>query len=156
MSAPAALRGTFSDFKLIRGRKCAQIVIEVPLEQADAALQALGGLPNPADERWVAVARLNPEANQKKPAEQKERRRFNELPAASQIAIACQSESYREYLRFRYVAEWIIGEADAGQWVKNFLGVKSKREVVPGSPAFAAWVEHYGSYEVWLKYERAA
>ena len=155
MSAPAALRGTFSDFKLIRGRKCAQIVIEVPLEQADAALQALGGLPNPADERWVAVARLNHEAKQEKPAEQKERRRFNELPAASQIAIACQTDTFREYLSICKGVH-LPGEESCDAWVKSFLGVQSKTEVVPGSEAFAKWTELHGSYQVWLKYERAA
>jgi hypothetical protein len=44
---PAATQGTFSDFRLIKGRKVCQIVIEVPIEQADQALAALGGLPQP-------------------------------------------------------------------------------------------------------------
>ncbi len=34
---------TFSDFRLVKGRKVCQLVCEVPLEQADAALAALGG-----------------------------------------------------------------------------------------------------------------
>ena len=34
-------------------------MIEVPLEQAGAALEAMGGLPMPEESRWVAVARLS-------------------------------------------------------------------------------------------------
>ena len=40
----AAIKATFSDFKLIKTRKVAQLVMEIPVEQADAALKALGGL----------------------------------------------------------------------------------------------------------------
>ncbi len=155
MSA-AAFQGTFSDFKLIRGRKCAQIVIEVPLEQADAALQALGGLPNPADERWVAVARLHAEAKQEQREEPTEGRRWHQMPAASQIALACQSESFREFLTLRYRASGLVDAATCDHWIKAHLGVDSKREVTPASESFATWTELYGNYLVWLKYERAA
>lgn len=58
MSAAAIIRGTFADFKLIKGRKVAQVVIEVPIEEADAALRALGGVPMPHLDRWCAVALL--------------------------------------------------------------------------------------------------
>jgi hypothetical protein len=34
MSDRSATMGTFSDFKIIRGRKVAQIVVEIPLERA--------------------------------------------------------------------------------------------------------------------------
>jgi predicted metalloenzyme YecM len=54
----AVTQGTFADFRLIKGRKVCQIVIEVPIEQADQAVAALGGLPQPATEAWVAIARL--------------------------------------------------------------------------------------------------
>lgn len=158
MTRPAAIQGCFSDFKLIRGRKVAQLVIEVPLEQADAALQALGGIPNPADERWVAVARLNPEAKQPQREETDEegrKRRFHEMNPAAQIAMSCQSPSFREFLRDR--EGYIHDDADtADAWVKGILRVRSKTDVVPGSQAFAKWNEMRGNYEVWLKYERAA
>jgi hypothetical protein len=158
MNKPAALKGTFSDFKLIRSRKICQLVIEVPLEHADAALQALGGIPNPADERWVAVARLNPEAKAQ-PIESDEdgrKRRFHEMNPAAQIAMSCSAPSFREYLRTHKVASLPDDKDACDSWLKGFLGVKSKTEVVPGSEAFAVWNELRGSYEVWLRYERAA
>jgi hypothetical protein len=64
----AAIKGCFSDFKLIRTRSVCQIVIEVPLEQADAALAALGGLPRPEQERWIALARIDLNAVKKQEA----------------------------------------------------------------------------------------
>ena len=155
----AAFQGTFSDFKLIRGRKCAQIVIEVPLEQADAALQALGGLPNPADERWVAVARLSQHTKhepQQESDEEGRKRRFHEMNPAAQIAMSCQTPSFREFIRDRK-SGFLPDDKDAcDKWLKGYLGVQSKTEVVPGSVAFALWNELRGSYEVWLKYERSA
>ena len=36
-----AIKATFSDFKLIKGRKVAQLIFEVPIEATDAALAAL-------------------------------------------------------------------------------------------------------------------
>jgi hypothetical protein len=56
---PAAIQASFSDFRLIKGRKTAQLILEIPIEGADAALAALGGIPQPHSERWVGVARLN-------------------------------------------------------------------------------------------------
>src|SRR5512133_3051679 len=58
----AAFQATFSDFRLVKGRKVAQIVLEVAIEEADKALAVLGGVPQPATEAWVAVARLETRA----------------------------------------------------------------------------------------------
>lgn len=59
MQNAAAFRATYSDWRLIKGRKVVQVVFELPLEAADEAYTALGGMPNPAAEVWCAVARLN-------------------------------------------------------------------------------------------------
>jgi hypothetical protein len=62
MTAPAAIfRACYSDWRLIRTRKCVQLVFEVPLEESNKAYEALGGMPNSGEEAWVAIARLNPE-----------------------------------------------------------------------------------------------
>jgi len=54
----AAIAGSFADFRPVKSRSVAQLIIEVPIEHADAALAALGGVPQPGHERPVAVARL--------------------------------------------------------------------------------------------------
>ena len=76
MDAPAAIKGCFADFKIIKTRKLAQLIIEIPIEQADAALATLGGIPRSDSERWIALARLDLTASQQPlphPREKKER-----------------------------------------------------------------------------------
>jgi hypothetical protein len=68
VTKPSAFRATFADLKVIKTRQCVQIILEVPTEQFDAAYEVLGGLPNPAAERWFAVAAL---AQDSKPASER-------------------------------------------------------------------------------------
>jgi len=56
MSEPAAILATFSDFRLIKGRKQAQLVFEVPMEKAKEALDNLG-MPDPAGGTWFAIVK---------------------------------------------------------------------------------------------------
>lgn len=55
-----AIAGTYSDLKFIRTRKVCQVVVEIPIEQADNFVRAFG-TPNPHQEVWVALARLQAE-----------------------------------------------------------------------------------------------
>jgi hypothetical protein len=58
MSEPAAFGAVYSDLKLIRTRKCVQIVFEVPIENFDHAYQALGGMPDNSRSDWFAIAKM--------------------------------------------------------------------------------------------------
>lgn len=51
----AAFTGSYSNIKLIRSRSVMQIIVEVPIEQAEAVIAAFG-VPQPGHERPVAVA----------------------------------------------------------------------------------------------------
>lgn len=42
MTELAAISGTFADFKLIKTRSVAQLVIEIPIEQSKKAIDAFG------------------------------------------------------------------------------------------------------------------
>lgn len=55
----SAFRATFSSIRHVQGRKCYQLVMEVPQEQIDEALAVLGGMPKSDDPVWCAIARLN-------------------------------------------------------------------------------------------------
>ena len=55
----AVFTACYSDWKLIRTRATVQIVLEIPVERADAAYQVLGGMPVAGKEIWVAIARLS-------------------------------------------------------------------------------------------------
>jgi hypothetical protein len=92
---PAAIKATFSDFKLIRTRKLCQLVLEIPIEEADNALATLGGIPQPQSDRWVAVARLNGAA--KPEPEPKEKRRWEDLKLSMQASIRCNEKAFQKY-----------------------------------------------------------
>jgi hypothetical protein len=55
MDAIAAL---FWDVRTVKTRSAYQLILEIPLEQADAALKLLGGTPITGQERWVGIAPL--------------------------------------------------------------------------------------------------
>lgn len=55
---PAAFGACYSDFKLVRTRGVIQLIFEVPIEKADHALQALGGMPAQGASTWFAIAKM--------------------------------------------------------------------------------------------------
>lgn len=55
-----AFRATYSDWKLVKTRAVVQVVMEVPLSDADAAYEVLGGMPVHGNERWFGIAALTP------------------------------------------------------------------------------------------------
>ena len=59
MSEPAAILATFSDLKLVKTRKVAQLVFEVPIESVRSATEALGW---PTGEQWCGIARVTKSA----------------------------------------------------------------------------------------------
>jgi hypothetical protein len=146
----AVTAGCFSDFKLVKTRKVAQFVIELPLERADEALELLGGLPRPDREVWVAIARLksdpftNPAPPDTEPEpvaapeEQKERRRITELPFSQRAAMLVQDRLFIDFLRDRHAdavtaieaTNWTIAPQEvADQVLKGLLGIQSKRDL---------------------------
>src|SRR4051812_7824397 len=101
---PAALRACFSDFRLIKGRKQAQLVLEIPIEEADNALAVLGGIPQPQSDCWVAVARLNGVAKPE-PKPDKEKQRWDDLKLSMQAGIRCNEPAFQRFMREDYGSE---------------------------------------------------
>lgn len=158
MTAPAAFKATFSDFRLVKGRKVAQIVVEVPIEEADNALKALGGIPRPDLERWVAVARLSsgafipksealasadgegaPPQKQPTPApgETKERRPFHTLPLPQQVALRCADVAFQNWCAPDDCPVW--GEPETAIWVRQQCEVPSRSMINKGTLAGERW-----------------
>ena len=52
------IQGTYSDYKIVKSRSVAQIIVEIPLETAESFVQMFG-MPLPSKEKWVALAMLN-------------------------------------------------------------------------------------------------
>jgi hypothetical protein len=144
--APAAIQGTFAEVKFIKTRKVCQIVIELPIEQADAALSALGGVPRPDAERWVAVAQLDPTAVVKPSEPAKERRAFCDLPMSQQAALKSEDPVFVKWLRHEF-GECFDGDAGAAQIIRGLCQVSSRSEILPGTRAGDRWIELLREYE---------
>lgn len=147
---PAAIQATFSDVKLIRSRKVCQLVLEIPLEQADAALLTLGGIPQPHSERWVALARLNGHAPEPKP--DKEKQRWEDVKLSMQAGMRCEEKAFWKYISERSgkVVE-IINAGEAAHWVRTFCGVDSRSGLNNNPEAAQRWRDLDRSYHAWLK-----
>jgi hypothetical protein len=141
MTDAAVTQGTFADFRLIKGRKTAQIIIEVPIEQADQALAALGGLPQPATEAWVAIARL----------ETKER----VVPLKSDTKLSleavwrCRDPLFQRYLRtIGYEAS---NEDEAATAVRISCGISSRSGLNTDPDAARHWRSLDSQFLAWKR-----
>ena len=54
---------TFCDTRIIAGRKVMKLILEVPIEMRNVALERLGGVPDPANPGWVMVVPFDPAKN---------------------------------------------------------------------------------------------
>jgi len=167
MKDAAAYAGVFSDFKLVKTRSMAQFIIEIPIEQADAALAAMGGVPQAGREKPVAIARINTQQTShapEKPADGRngngaDKRRFTELPRATQAALCCKRRAFRRWLReFHGISTVDVGlenedpvsVASAEAWVKGTLGITSKTELDKVPMLGEQWDCIYITFHDWL------
>jgi hypothetical protein len=153
----AIVSGTYSDFKIIRSRKVAQLVVEVPIEQAQSLIHALG-LPNPAQETWVAVARLQTPAKEETPpaAVPEPHRPFASLPYPQQAALRCQDLSFRAFIRSSLTADWVKDEEDAAEFVRGWCNISTRKDIKPDTEAEKLWLKLNSQYEFWASRRDAA
>ena len=147
MNDIAAIKGCFSDFKIIKTRKLAQLIIEIPIEQADAALATLGGIPRSDSERWVALARLDLTASQQPlphPREKRERLPFHELPMPVQAGIKSDDEGFALWMTENYPS---TTEKTCAGAIRDYCCVESRADIQPGTVAGDLWIELLRQYE---------
>lgn len=144
----AAVAGTFSDFGIVKGRKVARLVIEIPIEQADQALRALGGVPQPHAPQWVGIAPID-----MRKVEDKPKRKMNELPIPNQVALTCEREAFQRFLvEVLSVSEGILGDAErTAETVRWLCGVNSRSEIVQGSEAAEKWFRLKADFDLWME-----
>jgi len=149
----SAFQATFSDFRLVKGRKVCQFVFETPIEAADAALETLGGLPRPDQEAWVGIARIDPKkaaSDAPKPVgEPKERRRFVELSLAAQAGLRCNEKAFWKFLHDEMSYD-IDSEAEAAEAVRDICGVESRAAIRDGDPSGKRWDRLNADYVNWM------
>lgn len=142
----AAFQATYADFKSIKSRSVVQIVLEVPVEQADHALKVLGGVPKPGESVWVGVARMQAQKPAEPPAEQKERTPFPKLRPSQQASILCRDPLFHEWADDAYAAG-IAGADDAAEWVRIRCKVGSRRDLDTDPEAAARWKQLLSKFE---------
>lgn len=157
MSNPAAFQATFSDFRVVKGRKVCQWVFETPIEAADAALEALGGIPQPHEERWAAIARIDLKMATIAPPVAdivpiKERRPFLSLPLSQQSALRCNDEDFWKFLNHSCgQAEGINSMEGAATFVRGYCNVISRSDIKPETERGERWVKLNDKYEAWVR-----
>ena len=151
MSSATAFSGSYCDMRFVKSRKVAQIVVEIPIEQA-AAFVAAFGAPDPAKECPVALARLVAE-----PKQEASKRRFGELPASQQAAMRCNEVGFQRFIvqRLRDAKRPVPGdESDAdraARYVREWCCVDSRSHIVAGRFTGDRWKELDDAYFAWAR-----
>ena len=140
MTQPAAFRATLSDIRFVKTRKVCQVVLELPIEQAGDFIAAFGA-PNPAEEKWVAVARLVDQ-----PAEEPrhEHKNWHNLTLSAQAAIRCDDPLFWQFLV-------VNNHEQAVEKVRWACEVKSRAELDRDVNAGSKWEEMDEQFIEWKR-----
>lgn len=138
-----AIKGTYSDFKIVKTRNVAQVIIEIPIEEANDRFIKLFGLPNPQEETWVAVAKLHSERMPEISQEQKNK--------VTQAVLACKDKDFGTFLRdVKNVNEIDTGSIESiSQGLKTFLGISSRKQLLDDTGAVRAFDDLYSDFKRW-------
>lgn len=145
MTQPAAIKGSFADFKLVKTRKLAQVVIEIPIEEADHALAVLGGLPRSDNERWVAIARLHagaapsPTPADNVPSDTASQPRNHASPSAKRERTPAERAGF--LCTLPEFQQWIDRKSEeaAANWLRSRCGVVSRAQITTNPDAHEAF-----------------
>lgn len=96
MTDPAIIAATFSDWRPVKSRKVLQLIFEVPVEETEKVLTALGA-PMPHEEHWCSIALLREEPKPDKP-----KKRFDEMSRAQQAGVLCNDENFQKWAWKRF------------------------------------------------------
>jgi hypothetical protein len=161
MKNAAAFQATYSDWRLIKGRKVVQVVFELPLEVANEAYSALGGMPNPAAETWFAIARLVQPAGKEVVGKTETTGAQHGQPASGDVPARAPRNKLaqlagmlgKEPLFHRYV-DHILTRTEtntdfAADYIRGYCGVESRSHLVADSDAGTLFLELYDDFKLW-------
>lgn len=160
-----AIQATFVDLRTVKTRSTMQLIFEVPLEAADKALAALGGVPIPGSDRWVGIARLVAPEARSEPAEP---HKDLALSMAGKARYAAQGSGDQAVTRAVLLAkderfqDWLVGterthqlgERAAAEYIREACGCEVSRREIATDPeklrlfgaletSFSLWREGY-------------
>lgn len=170
-----AFRATYSDLKLIKTRQTVQVIFEIPQADFDAAYEVLGGLPNPAAERWFGIAALvNPGAPFAEPVtdaagpvvrearpnsgldsrDRGPKRDWRDMGPAQQAGIRCAEPIFAAFLKEQRPDDWHEAP-DAAECVRLICGVQSRSELAANQKARIIWKQLDDQFAAWKALEHA-
>lgn len=158
-----AFKATYSDWKLIKTRGVVQVVMEVPLADADAAYNVLGGMPDYSKERWFGIAPIKTESEVIQPAAAKPlpaprsagvKRDWRDLSPQQQAGIHCEDPIFAAFLREQRPDDWHEAQ-DAAACVRLICGVDSRKLLESNQRARIIWHQLDSQYQAWKALEHA-
>jgi hypothetical protein len=151
MNTPAAFKGTYADWKLVKTRGVVQIVFEVPLAESDHAYEILGGMPNYANERWFGIAALKSgkvEAIVDVPQE-KQSKNWRDLQPSAQAGIRCAEPLFWAFLREELNMRDEGSADNAASFVRDHCKVNSRAHFNTNPAAKAVWTSLDNQFQAW-------
>lgn len=150
--------GTYADLKFVRSRKVAQVVIEMPIEEATRFLAAFGA-PDPSAETWVAIAGLDyryaskdrfSDAGKKVEDDaesEKPRRQRDDLRPSARAAMLCNETVFQAFLKVQNAEQ-------AAEKVRRHCGIESRRELDADETKLMMFRAIESRFEEWRKERR--
>lgn len=172
MSKPAAFRAVYSDFKLVKTRGVIQVILEVPVEQSDAAYEVLGGMPVAGKERWFGIAAIKSETevmqaegrpngssiqhvdarpDQEPPRPDRAKRSWKDLQPSQQAGIRCGEPSFQLFLTELYRDDFHEAAGDRAECIRLICGVSSRAELDTNHKARVIWNQLNDRYDAWIR-----
>lgn len=161
MKTPLAFQACFSDMKLVKTRGVVQIIFEVPQAAFDAAYEVLGGLPNPAAERWFGIAAIRDQQQEEKPESRQDhdaplddpdgdRRNWRDVQPSAQAAMRCDQAPFWAFLR-EEKGQRVSSKDDAATAVRKICGVNSRAHFNTNHPARVLWHQLDQEFQAWQR-----
>lgn len=127
MTDEAIFKATFVDVRNIKTRKVCQFVFEVAQEQANHALECLGGLPRSDIDTWVAVARIQMPGKAPEP-----KKKWHEMKPSQRAGIRCSDPEFIKWLG-------VANSDEAAIKVREICGILSRSELDDHLSAEERW-----------------
>ena len=167
MTDRAAFQASYTDWRVIKGRKVVSISFEVPIEHADLAYQVLGGMPNPASEIWCGIARISAStgsagqppqvaesvaAGSPDPVEEirapSPKRKWDDLPPQTQAAIVGAEPGFWRFALYVHNTT-VLDESMAANFIREFCRVDSRAKLATNPEALTLWKVLQHQYRTW-------
>ena len=150
----AVASGSYADMKIVKTRSVMQVVVEIPIEQANSFIEMFG-VPVPGAEIPVAIARLNEvaeggNADGRSPqpeVSEKPRRKFEDMHFSQQAGLLCQDLDFQKWLGAQ-------DNEEARRAVYEMCRIESRSELNTNGAAQERWGAIVADFRQWQTTKR--